>query len=111
LPASSVSAARESVIAGLTVTGNLPQSLQAPARAAVSNAFMDGLQAGSLVAAGVTAVAAIAAIAFLPSRHRAIDVAEPALTGTPAPGTLVHETIVPEMRLPETAQAAASSGA
>ena len=101
VPASSVSAARESVIAGLTVTGNLPHSMQAPARAAVSNAFMDGLHAGSLVAAGVTAVAAIAALAFLPSRHRAVDVDESVLPETLAPDTLV----------PETVQASASSAA
>jgi EmrB/QacA subfamily drug resistance transporter len=106
LPASSVSAARESVIAGLTVTGNLPHSLQGPARAAVSNAFMDGLQAGSLVAAGVTAVAAIAALAFLPSRHRAVNA-----TGSVLPETLAPDTLVPETLVPEMSQASASNGA
>jgi hypothetical protein len=94
VPTTAVNAARESVIAGLTVTSNLPHSLQAPARAAVSQAFMDGLQAGSLVAAGVTALAAIAALAFLPSRHRAVEVAEPEL---------------PEALMPETARLCTSA--
>jgi EmrB/QacA subfamily drug resistance transporter len=89
LPPSAVTTARESVIAGLTVTGNLPETLQAPARAAVSNAFMGGLQAGSLVAAGVTALAAIAALAFLPSRHRVAEAAAVPSEQLPPPENLV----------------------
>jgi hypothetical protein len=37
---------------------------------ATTQAFMDGLSAGSLVAAGVTTLAALAVLLFLPARHR-----------------------------------------
>ena len=38
--------------------------------AATTQSFMDGLSAGSWVAAGTTAVAAVAVLLFLPARHR-----------------------------------------
>jgi EmrB/QacA subfamily drug resistance transporter len=69
-PASAVHAARESVIAGLAVAQQLPPSAQAAGGVAVRAAFLDGLQAGSLVAAAATALAAVAVLIFLPARHR-----------------------------------------
>jgi EmrB/QacA subfamily drug resistance transporter len=81
VPAQAVHAARESVVAGLIVVGHLPTSAQASAGVAVRQAFMDGLRAGSLVAAGVTAVAAVAVLIFLPARHRV----EPSQDPVPEP--------------------------
>ena len=63
-------AARQSVVAGLTVAAHLPPVIQAAAAQAARQAFVDGLSAGSLVAAAGTAVAAAAALAFLPARAR-----------------------------------------
>ncbi len=68
LPSSVVDASRESVIAGLTVSSHLPEQLRGPAAAAVRDAFMSGLSAGSLVAAAATAVAAVGALILLPAR-------------------------------------------
>jgi EmrB/QacA subfamily drug resistance transporter len=70
LPDSAVHTARESVVAGLTVAGQLPAGSRGTATAAVQQAFMDGLQAGSLIAAAATAVAAVGVLIFLPARHR-----------------------------------------
>ncbi len=69
LPQGALAPARESVVAGLAVADSLPAAAHAQAVAAVRSAFMDGLQAGSLVSAGATAVAAIAVLIFLPARH------------------------------------------
>jgi EmrB/QacA subfamily drug resistance transporter len=68
VPAAAVSAARQSVAAGAAVTGHLPAGQRETASAAVSHAFVSGLHAGSLVAAGAAAVAAAMALAFLPAR-------------------------------------------
>ena len=64
-------AARESVVAGLGVTDQLPDEVRAPVAAAVRDAFMSGLSAGSLVAAAATGLAAVGALVLLPARHRA----------------------------------------
>ena len=80
-PAAAAAAARQSVAAGLAVAGQLPPDLRAAAAAATRLAFMNGLHAGSLVAAGATAAAALATLAFLPARARAA-----AGTARPAPG-------------------------
>ncbi len=70
-PASVTSLARQSVVAGLRATDYLPPGLRAGAAAATRQAFVAGLHNGSLVAAGATALAAVAALAFLPARaHR-----------------------------------------
>jgi EmrB/QacA subfamily drug resistance transporter len=69
-PAAVISAARQSVVAGLDVAAHLPPGLRDAAAAAARQAFMDGLRAGSLVAAAATAVAALATLAFLPARVR-----------------------------------------
>jgi hypothetical protein len=50
------------------VASHLPPALQGIAAQAARQAFVDGLSAGSLVAAAGTAVAAAAALAFLPAR-------------------------------------------
>jgi MFS family permease len=64
-------AARQSLVAGLTTAAHLPPALQGPAAQAARQAFVDGLSAGSLVAAAGTAAAAAAALAFLPARAKA----------------------------------------
>jgi DHA2 family multidrug resistance protein-like MFS transporter len=63
-------AAKESVMAGLGVAGQLPGPVAGEAADAVRQAFIDGLQAGSLIASGVALVAAIAVAFLLPARHR-----------------------------------------
>jgi len=66
-PASAAAGARQSVVAGLRVAAHLSPALQESAVQATRHAFVDGLSAGSLVAAAGTAVAAVAALAFLPA--------------------------------------------
>ena len=67
-PHAAVSAARQSIIAGLGTAARLPAPARMPAADGVRNAFMAGLHSGSAVAAGATAAAALLALAFLPSR-------------------------------------------
>ena len=64
-------AARESVIAGLGVASAAPGEVAGAALTAVRGAFMDGLVAGSLVAALACLLAAMGVLAFLPARQRA----------------------------------------
>jgi EmrB/QacA subfamily drug resistance transporter len=87
LPAATVAAAQKSVTAALSISQHLPASLAGPARYATQHAFMDGLHAGSFAGAGVTAVAACAVLAFLPSRDR--DPA-PAPDSDPQPSVMVR---------------------
>jgi EmrB/QacA subfamily drug resistance transporter len=68
-PAAVAEQARESVVAGMSIASALPAAAQGPAVDAVRTAFMDGLQAGSLISAVATAVAAVAVLGFLPARH------------------------------------------
>jgi MFS transporter, DHA2 family, multidrug resistance protein len=70
-PAAVTAAARQSVVAGLGVAGHFPPALRAAAADATRLAFMNGLHAGSFVAAGATAAAALATLAFLPARAAA----------------------------------------
>jgi hypothetical protein len=80
-PAAVMSAARQSVVAGLDVAAHLPPGLRDAAAAAARQAFMDGLRAGSLVAAAATTVAALATLAFLPAHARQpSDTAQPEAT-------------------------------
>jgi EmrB/QacA subfamily drug resistance transporter len=79
-PAAAAAAAQQSVVAGLTAAAHLPPALQGGAAHAARQAFVDGLSAGSLVAAAGTAAAAAAALAFLPARAKA-----PRPGGTAAP--------------------------
>jgi MFS transporter, DHA2 family, multidrug resistance protein len=69
LPATVMDAARDSVVAGMSVAQSLPPGVQGQALDAVRASFVDGLQAGSLVSALVTGAAAIAVLVFLPARH------------------------------------------
>jgi DHA2 family multidrug resistance protein-like MFS transporter len=85
LPAAAVSAARQSVAAGATVGGSLPPGQREAASAAVSHAFVAGLHAGSLVAAGAAAVAAVTALAFLPARATREPTAAPGESAAQAP--------------------------
>jgi EmrB/QacA subfamily drug resistance transporter len=70
VPAALTSAAQQSVVAGLGVAAHLPPAVRQAAAAATRQAFIDGLRSGSLVAAGATAVAALATLVFLPARVR-----------------------------------------
>ncbi len=69
-PATATSLAQQSVVAGLRVAAKLPPAVRETAASGVRQAFIAGLHSGSLVAAGATAVAAIATLAFLPARVR-----------------------------------------
>ncbi|GLY13235.1 DHA2 family efflux MFS transporter permease subunit [Kineosporia rhizophila] len=62
--------AKESVMAGMQMVGQLPASVAGPAADAVRQGFLDGVQAGSLIAAGTAALAAVAVALLLPARHR-----------------------------------------
>ncbi|HXW87642.1 MAG TPA: DHA2 family efflux MFS transporter permease subunit [Streptosporangiaceae bacterium] len=68
VPAPVAAQARQSVAAGLAVAAHLPAGLRELAMAAVRAAYMAGFHQGSLVAAGATAIAALAAVIFLPAR-------------------------------------------
>src|SRR4051794_7735005 len=69
-PAPVAEGAADSVFAGLAVAGQLPDG----AAVAVQQAFLDGVSAGSWVAAAASAAGAAVVLAFLPAQHR---VAEP----------------------------------
>jgi hypothetical protein len=69
-PADLTTAAQQSVTAGLRTAASLPPGLRGIAAEAARQAFMAGLNHGSLVAAGATTVAALATLAFLPARVR-----------------------------------------
>jgi len=71
VPPATAQPARDSVGGGLSLVGALPSTLQGPAGLAVRQAFLDGLSAGSLVAAGATALAAVATLVLLPARGAA----------------------------------------
>ena len=78
LPAPLLHAAEQSVGAGVHVAAHVPGAYQEPVLGAVQQAFMGGLHAGCLVAAGVCALGAIGALA-LPGRTRrsCVRAAEP----------------------------------
>jgi EmrB/QacA subfamily drug resistance transporter len=70
-PVAAADSAADSVFAGLAVAEQLPTG----AVTAVRQAFLDGVSAGSWVAAAASAAGALVVLAFLPAQHR---VAEPA---------------------------------
>jgi MFS transporter, DHA2 family, multidrug resistance protein len=84
-PAAVTSAAQQSVVAGLRAAAYLPPGLRGFAADAARQAFVAGLHNGSLVAAGATAVAALATLAFLPARVRPPVTAQPASEQQPSP--------------------------
>jgi EmrB/QacA subfamily drug resistance transporter len=67
-PRATAGLASQSIEAGLGVAAHFPPALRAAAAQAARQAFMSGLHAGSWVAAGATAAAALLALAFLPAR-------------------------------------------
>jgi EmrB/QacA subfamily drug resistance transporter len=69
LPAAAVARASDSVVGGMHVALSLPGSAAAQGVQVIRQSFMSGVVAGSLVAAGACAVAALAALLFLPARH------------------------------------------
>lgn len=87
-PQQAVDAARESVVAAFAVASRMPGETGARAVDAVRTAFMAGFTDGALVAAGITAAAAVAVLVFLPARHAepgaraAVDDAAPELLTT-----------------------------
>jgi len=85
-PAALTSAAQQSVVAGLRAAAYLPPGLRGFAADATRQAFIAGLNHGSLVAAGATAVAALATLAFLPARVRPPVAARPASAPQPPAG-------------------------
>jgi EmrB/QacA subfamily drug resistance transporter len=84
-PAAVTSAAQQSVVAGLRAAAYLPPGLRGFAADAARQAFVAGLHTGSLVAAGATAVAALATLAFLPARVRLPVAAPPVSEQQPSP--------------------------
>jgi EmrB/QacA subfamily drug resistance transporter len=70
VPSATAHPAASSIVSGMNVATSLPADAVGPAVAAVRDAFVDGLAAGSYVAAAACALAAIAALAFLPARAR-----------------------------------------
>jgi hypothetical protein len=72
LPEDLLDTAGESMAAALTTAQSLPDGIGANVVVVAQESFIDGLAAGSLVAAGVAAVGAIVALAFLPARHSLI---------------------------------------
>jgi EmrB/QacA subfamily drug resistance transporter len=70
LPAQARAAMERSMAAAQRVIGQLPQPVIPDVRAAVNTAFLDGLQIGSLVSAGIALGAAIVVALLLPARAR-----------------------------------------
>jgi EmrB/QacA subfamily drug resistance transporter len=70
-----------SIAGAYTVIGKLPGGHVAEVRDAVNHAFLDGLQVGSLVCAGIAAAAAIVVAILLPARvhHATSSTATPEL--------------------------------
>ncbi|HUN37004.1 MAG TPA: DHA2 family efflux MFS transporter permease subunit [Trebonia sp.] len=87
-PRAAAALASQSIEAGLTVAAHFPPAQQAAAVRAASQAFMTGLHAGSWVAAGTTAAAALLALAFLPARATTSGTraGDPSADGTRASG-------------------------
>lgn len=80
VPPEALTAAEESMAAALVVAGELPSAIGADVLVAAQEAFISGLSAGSLIAAGVAAAGAIGAVVWLPARQSRIR-QEPVSTG------------------------------
>jgi EmrB/QacA subfamily drug resistance transporter len=72
LPADARGAMERSMAAAQQVIGHLPQPVIPDVRAAVNTAFLDGMQVGSLVSAGIALGAAIIVAWLLPARARKV---------------------------------------
>jgi EmrB/QacA subfamily drug resistance transporter len=88
LPDDVAARAEESLGAALAVASELPGGAGMGVADAARSAFVDGLSAGSLVAAGVVGFGSLLAFAFLPARHRAVPKAAHG-----SPGTVPHASI------------------
>jgi len=76
VPADALEAAQQSMAAALAVAEQAPQDARLTIADAARGAFVDGMQAGTLVAAGAAAAGVILALAFLPARPRpTLDIA------------------------------------
>ncbi|WP_099288267.1 MFS transporter [Mycobacterium persicum] len=84
LPADVRAAMRHSLAAAYNVIGRLPADHAVAVRGTVDRAFLDGLQAGSLVCAGIALAAAVVVAVFLPARapHPTAPTPAAALTRT-----------------------------
>jgi len=69
IPAEALGPAKESVAAALEVAAQAPEAAQATISQAASTAFMDGMTAGSFVAACVAVAGAVAVFVFMPRRR------------------------------------------
>jgi EmrB/QacA subfamily drug resistance transporter len=79
LPADVRSAMQRSMALAHKVIGQLPAGHDADIRNAVNRAFLDGLQVGSLVCAGIALAAAVIIVWLLPARLEQAPAATPAL--------------------------------
>lgn len=68
IPEPAMAAARQSVVAAAEVAAQAPEGARAVLLSAARDAFMHGFSTAVLVTAGVTAVAALGALLFLPAR-------------------------------------------
>ena len=84
-PASALRQAASSFGAGQIAAARLPGPAGAAMEQAVRGAFMSGLHAACLVAAGVCAAGAVAVVGLLPSRPGPAPVPDLQLARTPAP--------------------------
>jgi EmrB/QacA subfamily drug resistance transporter len=85
LPPTALHTAQSSVGAGYAVAARVPAELHLPVLHSVQNAFMTGLHAGCLVAAGVCVVGVIGAMALPGARRTRAAVADTRLVPDPAP--------------------------
>jgi len=87
LPAGAAHAAHQSLGAALTVAGELGGAhprLAAAVHDGASSAFFSGFHTANYVTAGISAVGAVMALAFLPARPTAGDEATPEVESLPA---------------------------
>jgi DHA2 family multidrug resistance protein-like MFS transporter len=92
VPPDAIASARESVAAALSVASQAPTELQDSFRHAAASAFVQGMSLGSLVAAGVAFVGAVAAALFLPGRLTPEEVIDlDAMGSLPGLGELTPE--------------------
>jgi EmrB/QacA subfamily drug resistance transporter len=107
LPAGMVAAAQDSVVAGYATVSALPGPQGQAVLAGVRDAFLAGLSAASWIAVAATALAAIAALIWLPAHAASqppsdagIDATEPGATTAPVttPGDANTATVVATIR-------------
>jgi EmrB/QacA subfamily drug resistance transporter len=90
VPASAVAAARESVVAASEVAQQAPAGSRAGILDAARSAFLDGMAAGTRIAALAALVGVVLALAFLPGRRPEPAVAPDELVGADDEAVLVE---------------------